>query len=71
MSPNRKQAMTKTEFGKLVERYLAIKGNSATKLAKEIGVGRNTIWRWQKGERKIDSFTAASLRAFFLEKLGE
>lgn len=63
--------MTKTEFSKLVQRYLAIPGNNGTKLAKEIGVGRNTIWRWQKGERKIDAFTAASLRAFFHEKLGE
>lgn len=34
--------------------YREAKGITATKLAEELGVKRNTIWRWENWKRRID-----------------
>jgi len=67
MSPKKDVAMTKDEFNRLLSKYLAVKGNSVLGMADKIGVTRLTIYRWKRGERRIDQFTADALLKFFKE----
>lgn len=71
MPPKKKTGMTKTEFARSLVKYLAIKGNSVSGMADELGITRMTIYRWKKGERNIDTFTADAVRKFFAEKLND
>jgi transcriptional regulator with XRE-family HTH domain len=54
--PNTKRAMTGDELRALME-FNGV--TNASQLAEKIGVHRNTVSRWLKGDRRIDKAAAA------------
>ncbi len=49
--------MTREELREWRQRH----GLTLEQLAKEVGVETNTIWRWEKGDRQPNKFTAPLL----------
>ena len=67
--PKKKPAMSKSEFSKLFTQLKDVAKLSPDQIAEDLGVNRVSLYRWASGDRSIDKFTAAAIRAYAESKL--
>lgn len=67
--PKKKPAMSKTEFTRIFTQLKDTAKLTPAQIADGLGVNRVSLYRWASGERTIDKFTAAAIRAYAASKL--
>lgn len=67
--PKKKPAMSKSEFTRIFTQLKETAKLSPSQIAEGLGVNRVSLYRWTSGERTIDKFTAAAIRAYAATKL--